>query len=214
MLSDNYIPEKMFILVRHAETWANVKEIACGLLDSPLTARGIIQAESLGINLQKTVTGKVSIVHSALQRSIDTAHIIARFLDAENTTLSPDMNEHFFGDWEGLPWRNVLNYLNEGMNPPGGESRAMYRARVVDCLRHILSNSKDDSIPLIVAHGGTFYALASLYGFYPKEIGNCSAVQFIPSGDPNICKWKTRTINYQDGIWIDDIIFFQEGAHA
>jgi len=214
VLLDSDIPEKMFILVRHAETEANVKEIACGFLDSPLTARGIIQAESLGRNLKKTVDGKVSIVHSALQRSIDTAHIIAQFLDTDDTTLNSDMNEHSFGDWEGLPWHDVLNYLNKGINPPNGESRSIYRARVVDCLKRTLNKSKDDSIPLIVAHGGTFYALASLYGFYPKEIGNCSAVQFIPSGDPNICKWKTRTINYQDGIWIDDIIFFQEVAHA
>lgn len=214
MSTDNYIPEKVFILARHAETEANVKGIACGFIDSPLTSRGIIQAEGLGRNLQKTVSGKVSIVHSALQRSIDTAHIIAQFLDVESTTVNPDMNEHSFGDWEGLPWHDVLNYLNEGMNPPGGESRSMYRARVVGCLKEILNKSKGDSIPLIVAHGGTFYALASFYGFYPKEMGNCSAVQFIPSGDPNLCKWNTRIINYQDGTWIDDIIFFQEEVYA
>lgn len=208
------IPEKAFILIRHAETEANLKEIACGLLDSPLTPRGIAQAEALGKNLQKTINGRVSIVHSALRRSIDTANIIARFLNVENKTLNPGINEHSFGDWEGRPWCDVLSYLNEGLNPPGGESRAIYRARVVDCLRSILSESKDDSIPLVIAHGGTFYALASLYGFYPKEIENCGAVHFIPSGDPNICKWRIKRINHQNGIWIDDAIFFQEGAYA
>ena len=49
------IPEKAFILIRHAETEANTKEIACGLMDSPLTPRGIYQAERLGKNLQKNM---------------------------------------------------------------------------------------------------------------------------------------------------------------
>jgi broad specificity phosphatase PhoE len=208
------IPEREFILIRHAETEANLKKIACGLMDSPLSLRGISQAESLGKSLQKAISGKVSIVHSALRRSIDTAHIIAQFLDVENTILKPDMNEHSFGDWEGRPWRDVLNCLNEGLDPPGGESRAMYRTRVVDCLRNILSESQDNKIPLIVAHGGTFYVLASLHGFYPKEIENCGAIHFIPTGDPNICKWKTRRISHQDGTWIDDTIFFQGGSCA
>ncbi len=208
------IHEKAFILIRHAETEANLKQIACGLLDSPLTLNGISQAENLGRNLQKTISGKVSIVHSALRRSIDTAHIIAKFLDVENMTQNPDMNEHSFGDWEGQPWCDVLANLNEGLCPPNGESREMYRTRIVSCLNDILSSSKDDHIPLIVAHGGTFYALASLYGFYPKEIENCGAVHFVPFGDPNICKWKTRKINHQNKEWIDDIIFFPEGVYA
>lgn len=183
------IAHKPFILIRHGETYANTEKLTCGLMDSQLTKEGVRQASEIGNFLyKKFYNTNIEIFHSSLTRSKMTAKIASRKLKKIDLKEFGDLNEQSFGAWEGLKWDEVIKYLENGLVPPGGESRQVYTSRVVNAINHILSVS--NGLPIIVAHGGTFFALANSLGMYPKDMGNCCIVEFIPSIDNNKT-WET-----------------------
>ena len=63
-------------LVRHGETFDNINQILQGQTDGELTANGIRQAEEVRDRLKNEHFD--AVVSSDLQRSIDTATIIAQ----------------------------------------------------------------------------------------------------------------------------------------
>ena len=97
---------EMLYLVRHGQTTWNLEGRRQGHLDSPLTARGLIQAEVVGQRLLREFTngGIVRIISSPLGRAMATALIIAKRLgiSQENITTEPLLIEHHMGCWQGL----------------------------------------------------------------------------------------------------------------
>lgn len=147
-------------LVRHGESEGNVAATLQGCrLDTPLSARGRRQAESLAIRLQGEDVD--SVFSSPMTRARETAEIVSA-PHGLGITLDADLVEFDWGTWTGRPldeemerevaslrarWRSG----DTEVSPPGGESplRAAQRAR------RALSRLQAEGVlaPLVVAHG-------------------------------------------------------------
>ncbi len=163
----------MIYLTRHGETTWNREGRRQGHEDSPLTARGILQAKAIGRRLlhEFTDSNAVRIVSSPLGRAMTTAAIIAQCLGIapENIVAEPLLIEHNMGYWQGLTnaqidckypgarkereknkWKYVI---------PGGESYAQIYDRAVAWLATI----PEESLVVAVAHGMIGRAIRGAY---------------------------------------------------
>lgn len=91
----------VILLARHGQTRFNAERRLQGHLDSPLTARGVAQAQAMG----RAVAGEVgraplTILSSPLGRAETTARIIAGMVSAE-ITLDDNLREVSLGLWDG-----------------------------------------------------------------------------------------------------------------
>jgi probable phosphoglycerate mutase len=115
------------ILIRHGETAFNVARVFQPA-DTPLSERGISQAEALGKRM--TSMGITAIISSDLPRALRTAQAIAATTGApiETTSLLQEKN---FGDWRGKPYDGMgFNPMTMIEAPPGGESLLEFQQRV------------------------------------------------------------------------------------
>lgn len=172
-------------MIRHGESVANESGYFSGNLDVALTDKGRHQAEQVK-KIANNLDEKPSIIiHSHLSRARDTASIIneALHLDMLETPL---LGEHHFGDWEKKPWGDVRPRFMNGEDPPNGESRAAFNARVAKGFIWALNQCE---MPLIVCHGGVFRGLYENHGSEIHGIENCQLYKFLPSNDP-VFPWK------------------------
>ena len=88
------------LLIRHGETALNVAR-ALQPADTPLSARGIAQAEALARRL--AAMNVCAIVTSDLPRARRTAQAIAAATGAA-PEATPLLRERNFGDWRGKPY--------------------------------------------------------------------------------------------------------------
>ena len=92
-------------LIRHGETQANVDGLYSGHAPTPLTARGIEQAQNL-----HTLLHDVSfdlVLCSELERAQHTARLVLS--DRQHPVhIIPELNEMFFGDWEMRHHRDLM----------------------------------------------------------------------------------------------------------
>ncbi len=124
-------------LVRHGETQANVDGLYSGHSPTPLTAKGIGQAETLGTLLQQVPFDHVMC--SELERTQQTARLLLGSSPLQ-PEIVPQLNEMFFGDWEMRHHRDLViedaaNYgawCNDWQNaiPTNGEGFQAFSARV------------------------------------------------------------------------------------
>lgn len=155
-----------FIVVRHGETRWNVEERIQGHGDSPLTQKGLAQAEAIAGRLAGEPFDV--LVASDLGRAMQTALAIARRC---GRPVIPDarLRERSFGAGEGMTyaeidraWPDVFSRVRE-TDPdfviPGGESRRQFHARVHDAFT-ALAREHEGRRVTVVAHGGV---LAVLY---------------------------------------------------
>lgn len=83
------------ILARHAETQGNKDGILLGHNDSPLTVLGKKQALEIAKQLEKE---KIDLLYSSpLGRALQTAKIIANYLDNLKINMEPLLTERDFG---------------------------------------------------------------------------------------------------------------------
>jgi 2,3-bisphosphoglycerate-dependent phosphoglycerate mutase len=153
------------IVVRHGETQWNVEERIQGHGDSPLTAKGLEQAEAIAARLAAEPFDV--LVSSDLGRAMQTARAIARRCGLH---VVPDsrLRERSFGAGEGMTyaeidraWPEVFSRVRE-TDPdfviPGGESRRQFHERVRDAFA-ALAREHDGRRVAVVAHGGVLAAL-------------------------------------------------------
>jgi len=156
-----------FIVVRHGETRWNVEERIQGQGDSPLTARGIAQAEAIGARLARERFD--ALVASDLGRAMDTARRIGARCGLE---VRPDarLRERSFGEGEGLDyteidrtWPEVFSRERATTNPdlviPGGESRRQFHDRIRAAFEALAREHAGKRVA-VITHGGV---LATLY---------------------------------------------------
>jgi broad specificity phosphatase PhoE len=89
-------------LLRHGETEWNSAGRFQGKLDSPLTARGIAQAEACGRYLAASLSEIDAIFASPLGRVRQTNDIIRRFVAYPDTRWDARLAEVSIGSWDGL----------------------------------------------------------------------------------------------------------------
>jgi probable phosphoglycerate mutase len=160
-------------LLRHGETIWNRAQRLQGRKNTPLTLRGVRQAEAMGHALARTLNGAPPAIFlaSPLGRTRQTAAIVADAIgfDPEAMVYLDRLQETTFGIWDGLNMEEILadhgdawrqRNQNKWLNPPPeGESYAMVAERVGGFL---------DELPaarpmVIVAHGSLNRVLRGLW---------------------------------------------------
>lgn len=154
-----------FIVVRHGETRWNVEHRIQGNGDSPLTARGLAQADAIAARLASEPFD--ALVASDLGRAMQTARRIAA---RTGHRVVPDarLRERHFGQGEGLTY-DEIDRLHPGafsrtreMDPdyrvPGGETRREFHERIMRAFE-ALADEHDGRRITVVAHGGVLAAI-------------------------------------------------------
>jgi 2,3-bisphosphoglycerate-dependent phosphoglycerate mutase len=146
--------------VRHGETEWNLIERQQGHLDSPLTGKGIKQAQLLANGLANK---NIDILYSSdLDRALQTAEIIAKRLLLDIHT-DPRLRERHLGILQGFTKKEFEErYPEEAVrfdsdDPdyvlPGGESLRQCVHRCIQCAEETARDHAGKNI-LIVGHGG------------------------------------------------------------
>ena len=117
------------LLLRHGETALSVDKRFSGRGDTPLTERGLAQAEAAARRLSSTYDIG-AVVSSPLRRARQSAEAVARAAGAEIEVVD-GFAETDFGRWEGLTFAEVRSQWPDEMSawlaspdvaPAGGES--------------------------------------------------------------------------------------------
>jgi probable phosphoglycerate mutase len=162
-----YIPFiMMLIVVRHGETEWNVEHREIGQLDSPLTDRGIRQAEAIGRRLRSF---KIDHFYSSdLGRAVHTSEIISKYLPELKLQLDAGLRERSMGAFEGLTWDEIRErypskeeeYVRNGFFEfvPGGESAQQRVDRTEKTFTAIAERHPEETV-LAVTHSGILTGL-------------------------------------------------------
>ncbi len=166
----------MIYLLRHGETVWNRQKRTQGRGDSPLTLRGIEQAQAYGAILRRELaaSGEADgvVVHaSPLYRAWQTATVVGELLglDPVDFRRSPLLAEMDCGRWEGMTADEVEASEPGALDdykvdlwhnaPPGGESRS----QVLERARRWLSEDRPERASIVVAHGVVSRAVRGAY---------------------------------------------------
>ena len=166
MLSTSMRPTpepRRLAFVRHGATAPNLAELRCGGdLDVPLTDIGRSQALAAAGRMAELDPGIGLIVTSDLQRTRETAAIIARALGGIDIAVEPGFAERRLGAWNLLPVAQTETRLRNGQTPPGGESGLEFIRRIHTALPTLLPHLVRR--PLLVASKGVARALGEILG--------------------------------------------------
>jgi len=152
-------------LVRHGQTTWNRDGTIQGWADTSLTARGRRQARAVGERLAAASVD--SLVVSDLQRTRETAAVLAEAgVDAE-PTFARAWRERGFGAYQGLT-RAEVAARHDGFDPDGslvavrdvpeGESLDAFETRVNEGLDAVAAGLGTDETAVVVTHGGAIRA--------------------------------------------------------
>ncbi len=138
-------------LLRHAETDGNATRVV-QLPGAPLSVRGRDQAARLARRLAGA--GIVRIVSSDLARALETADAL-RATTGAPLDVDPTLAERNYGDVRGTPYSQLPeDIFAPGYEPPGGETWAVFHARVDDAWDRLLHVAADtDGHLAVVTHG-------------------------------------------------------------
>ncbi len=160
------------IIVRHAQTSENAKQIDIGHdVDPLLTEEGIKQAEKLADFLKNENIHFAYV--SPQRRAVHTAKEVLKFHPSAKIEHIPLLKEQNLGIYESVPkhiWKEIKAKSKEPFHlfkPPKGESYTELQERVKKFFHTLFDKHPNDTI-LIVSHGGT---LGMLYlHLFEKEI--------------------------------------------
>jgi broad specificity phosphatase PhoE len=159
-------------LVRHGETEWNRARRYQGWSDSPLTERGVAQAEAIGRRLcALPEAANAEIVASPTGRALRTAEIIAGCLGhTAPLRLDERLREISLGSWDGLARREIRSRLAASFaefewyfHTPDGETYEEFAGRIAGWL----AQSGDGPV-IAVSHGVVTRVLRGLYARLPR----------------------------------------------
>ncbi|BDI05377.1 histidine phosphatase family protein [Sphaerotilus microaerophilus] len=170
-------------LIRHGETALNAARVLQPP-DTPLSPRGLVQAEALARRL--AALRPAAVLSSDQPRAARTAEAIA---SACRLTVQPSelLRERHFGEWRGRAYDDLpADVLRSEAPPPGGESGAAFRARVDAGFVQILQGhaALAGAGPLVVvSHGLVIWDLLARHldragAPMPTHLGNTSLTVF------------------------------------
>ena len=182
------------VLVRHGQSEWNEKNLFTGWKDPGLTAKGVEEAKSAGIQLRNEGFQFDVMFTSDLLRAQKTGEIILKELGTTNLPVVKNqaLNERDYGDLSGLNkdearekwgddqvhiWRRSFD-----SPPPGGESLKGTAERVLPYFKkEILPQLLEGKNILIAAHGNSLRSLVMELDQLTKE----QVVKLeIATGDP------------------------------
>ena len=147
------------LLVRHGETELNAARVL-QRPETPLSARGLQQAERLATRLSRLPIGR--ILSSDLARARMTAERVARATGAP-LVLDAGLQERNFGELRGTPYAELpCDPFAPGYVPPGGESWEELHARTDAVWERVVRLARDTAGHLVVVtHGLVCHSLVS-----------------------------------------------------
>ncbi|MEP7299226.1 MAG: histidine phosphatase family protein [Burkholderiales bacterium] len=170
------------LLIRHGETELNAARVVQPA-DTPLSARGLAQADQLAQRL--TTFGVHAVLSSDLPRARQTADAIVRATGASLATTAA-LHERSFGAWRGLPYEHLpTGALTLRDAPPDGESMAEFEARVAGAFADIVRRAAAlPGLLAVVTHGLVIRAMLATHvqlpagAQAPHHLGNTSLSVF------------------------------------
>jgi broad specificity phosphatase PhoE len=156
------------LIIRHGETGHNARRILQPP-GTPLSERGQEQARLLAERL--AVAGVECIVASDLERAAETARALERSTGAP-IVWEPLLHERNFGDLRGTPYADLgFDPFAADYSPPGGESWAVFRARVVEAWRVVRRHAAErPGSVAVVTHGLVCRELVSEHLEVPEDL--------------------------------------------
>ncbi len=188
-----------FYYVRHGETIFNVKNLSQGSCDSPLTKKGIEQANKTKELLKDIHFDKV--FSSSSERATDTANII---LEEHDNQLIPlkGLKEMSFGYLEasGVDDTNMSEcWKKKDFTAFEGENRTTFENRIQKTFQEIVDECDDNNTVLIVSHRGYFYyMLEALFDMNLDKLEKQNP-NYLASLIPNASIAK---FSFENGKWI------------
>jgi len=162
-----------FYFLRHGQTGRNAQRIFQAV-DEPLSELGLQQAaRAAGLLAGEPIR---TVVCSDARRANDTAHAVGTALKLV-PAVQAALRERNFGALIGTSSANI----DWACEPEGGETLTQFVARTRAALDEAL---RLPAPVLVVAHGGTLYALAALLGV-PIDLGllgNAQPLRFERTG--------------------------------
>ena len=187
----------ILIAIRHGETEWNLERREMGQFDSPLTKRGIQQAEAIGRRLSGIPFD--ALYSSDLGRAAQTAGIIAS-LSGKVVRYYPGLRERHMGLFQGLTWEEIgKKFPNERETyerigywdvVPEGETAQQRLDRTARAFTAIAEEHPDQTVT-VVTHAGV------LTGFLQFVLG-------MPFGSGSRFKKDHASFNafeYRDSRW-------------
>ena len=182
------------VLVRHGQSEWNEKNLFTGWKDPGLTAKGVEEAKSAGIQLRTEGFQFDVMFTSDLLRAQKTGEIILKELGVTNLSVVKNqaLNERDYGDLSGLnkdeareKWGDEQVHIwrrSFDTPPPGGESLKGTAERVLPYFKkEILPQLLEGKNILIAAHGNSLRSLVMELDQLTKE----QVVKLeIATGDP------------------------------
>ncbi|HWB87926.1 MAG TPA: histidine phosphatase family protein [Acidimicrobiia bacterium] len=161
---------KEIVLIRHAESQANLDGIWNGRTDGELSAAGERSLEALGERLSRWDFD--AVISSPLSRARLTAEAFA-----DDVVLDDDFIEVHLGRWEGMSFADVQAIHGEELreatstrtHPMGGsgESLEQVAERALGAVDRLFEEMGDDEKVAVVTHGGFLQAV--LHRFLPGD---------------------------------------------
>lgn len=164
--------------VRHGATLANLAGLRCGGdLDLPLTDQGRAQAQAVASRIALLEPAVGLVITSDLQRTRETAAIIAASLPGVPVVIEPAFAERRLGTWNLRAIDETQPWLDARRTPPGGESDVDFADRIADALRGIERHLARR--PLVVGSKGVARVLGELLGLPERiDLANGSLIEF------------------------------------
>ncbi len=195
------------LFVRHGETVGNLEQIAHGQSESPLNARGVLQAEMTAQLLGDWERDYHRVYTSPLSRAHHTGQYIADRLGLP-IDIHHDLIEGFLGDWEGVTYRELdeLGFAKRSIKDDDfsghrGESPNQLADRMARTVKEIRARHPNENI-ILVSHGGAIaHLIARLldtrpaFGYqYLMHNSAVTELAFADDGD----KPELSTLNFHD----------------
>lgn len=169
----------MIYLMRHGETVWNAEQRLQGRQDTPLTTKGVAQAQAFGRALAMELPDPHAyrLIASPLGRAWQTAVLAVSGMgrSPSDIELEPRLVEHAFGAWEGLNQADLKRDHAEALtarladkwNVPAtdGESYAM----VADRVGAWLADQDEAETLVVICHGVIARVMRGLYAKMPRD---------------------------------------------
>ncbi|MBL8329512.1 MAG: histidine phosphatase family protein [Rubrivivax sp.] len=173
-----HAPSRSLRFLRHGATSANLAGLRCGGdLDLPLTECGREQARAAAQSLIERTVPLGLIITSDLQRTRETARILAEALGGVPIVVCAELGERRLGEWNLRSIAQTQPWLEARCTPPGGESDGEFIDRIARGIRLIKPCLPDR--PLLVGSKGVARAMGELVGWPRRlELDNGELAEF------------------------------------
>lgn len=181
-----------FYFIRHGRTDANVNQLmAGGSNDILLNQEGHDQAAKAAQILKNKCPEIQTICVSTMTRAKQTANYINEHLKKPILEF-PEFIEWRFGEWEGKSWVDVAPLFLGNEEPPNGETRDIFQARVYNGLNKALSLPRPI---LVVAHGGVWYKIQKIFNLELIKSDNCQIFKIYSQTNKNVVEYRYEDIS-------------------